>query len=240
MGKFRNLAQSIKNKRLLLSQVLFTALAFLIMVILSHYFVSGIVNNGLMRYGESVFSYAQAQIEYDLEDSENSLNIFSRSIRLMIMGGSDIETVREYIYDMSDFLHAKKSDNFRTEDLMEDMFVYIEAYPGDPIVISSFGWEFPRGQDPSERLWYQAAEAAGDKIAITAPFASLRSGELVITFARCIYDDDGRRLGIACMNIHIAEIGEKIVDIAREQEVSHVAIINRLKKIYVRLEKLLG
>jgi signal transduction histidine kinase/FixJ family two-component response regulator/HPt (histidine-containing phosphotransfer) domain-containing protein len=223
----RKLKWSIKSKRLLLSQILFTALAFVLMVVLSYYFTSGIVYSNLTRYAESVISSAQMQFEYDLQEPKNALGSYAQSIRSMVLNGSDVEMVRHYTYDIAAHLHADRAIRAGNEDSMEDLFVYLDAdvFPGDVNfgdgdfrIISGFGWVFPDGQDPTERLWYQRAADAGGEIAATAPFESLRSGKTVITFTQCILSDDsGRPLIIAGLNVQIQEIGENIIDIALDR-----------------------
>jgi len=212
----QSLKQKLKNKRLLLIQIAFTAVAFAMMVIISYIFVSNIVYDNLERYSESVFASAQSQIETDLADSQNALGDFALAVGSILSNGADIEMIRHLVYDMSDHLHLRRAEMLGYEDMVEDLFIYLEAFPGDPVVISGFGWVFPEGADPKERLWYKEAMAADGKVAMTDPFRSLRSGEPVITFTQAIYDDANKLLGIAGLNIHINEIGQNIVNTAME------------------------
>jgi len=218
MTKLRGLAHVIKRRRLLLSQILFTVIAFVLMVFLSYFFVSNIVYGNLERYSEAVFESAEMQVEHDIEESASSLGAFALAVRSNIINSADIEVIRHLTYDMSDHLQAKRVEVPGFEDLVEDLFIYLEAFPGDPFIISGFGWVFPDNFNPSDRLWYQAAMAAGGEVTMTNPFTSLRSGETVITFTQSIHDDDGRLLGIAGLNIHINEIGQNIVDIALDYD----------------------
>ena len=219
MIKLRELALDIKKRRLLLSQILFTIIAFVLMVVLSYLFVSNIVYASLTRYSDTVFASTQKQVETDLEESASSLGAFALAVRSNIMSGADIEVIRHLTYDMSDYLQARREEVPGFEDLVEDLFVFLEAFPGDPLVISGFGWVFPDDFDPADRLWYKAATEAAGEVTTTTPFKSLRSGETVITFTQTIFDDNGKRLGIAGLNIHIDEIGQNIVDIALDYEV---------------------
>jgi len=214
MGSFQTIKEKIKLKRLLVSQILFTALAFVLMVVLSYMFVSNIVQNDIKRYAETVFAYAQKQVESDIAVSENSLSGFAEVVRSNIINGADLEAIRHLTYDMAEFLQASKADIMGFEDLVEDLFIFLDGYTDDTLIISGFGWVFPADADPTTRLWYQAAMAADGALAMTAPFRSLRSGELVITFTRAIFDDNGERLGIAGLNVHINEVGQNIVNIA--------------------------
>ena len=214
MEKIRANVQKLKTKRLLLTQILFTMLAFVAMVIISYIFVSNIIYSELERFSDNVFASAQMRVMNDFEESEYAVSNFAQAVRSNLISGVDIEVIRKLTYDMSDHLQAKKAASTGFEDLVEDLFIYLEAFPGDPVVISGFGWVFPEGVDPGERLWHQAAIAADGKVTMTTPFYSLRSGEIVITFTQAIFDDSGNRLGIAGLNIHIDEIGQNIVDLA--------------------------
>ena len=210
--------EKFRSKKLLIFQIIFTVITFIIMFVLSYNFTSAIVYKGLTRYAESVFAYAQAQVEYDLHESENALGSFGHAARSMILNGSDIDDLRSLTYDMADYFHMTKSASANVEDIVEDLFIYIETFPDGPVVISGLGWVFPEDHDPAERLWYQAAVAANGEVATTMPFVSLRSGETVITFTQCIFDEDGNRLGIVGLNIQISEIGNNIVNIALDRD----------------------
>ena len=218
MNRLRIFVQNMKLKRLLLSQLLFTALAFLLMVILSYFFVRSIVHNDLTRYAESVFASAQTQVEYDLLDSENALGSYAQAIRSMLQDNTDIDMIRRFTFDMAEYLQVKKGNLANSENIVDDLFVYLETAPGKWEVISGVGWVFPEGQDPTERLWYQTAAAAAGDVAITQPFTSLMSGNTVVAFTKSVDDDSGERLAIVGLNVQIAEIGEKIVSIALDKD----------------------
>jgi len=214
--KMQTVTDFLKQKRLLLIQILFTLLAFAAMAVFSYIFVSNIVYENLDRYSEAVFASAQTQVENDLTDSKNALGDFALAARSIILNGADIDIIRYLVYDMTDHFHMRRAELFGYEDMVEDLFIYLEAFPGDPVVISGFGWVFPDDADPKERLWFKDAMAAEGKVAMTAPFNSLRSGDLVITFSQAIFDDSGKLLGIAGLNIHINEIGQNILNTAME------------------------
>ena len=68
-----------------------------------------------------------------------------------------------------------------------------------------------------EQPWYQAAVQAEGEITETLPYMELISGDTVVTYACGIYDNEGRRLGIACTNVQVYEMGRSIVEIALAQ-----------------------
>ena len=214
MNTIHAVIKNIKQRRLLFSQILFTIIAFTLMVVFSYYYTSGIVYEGLSRYAESVFSSAQAQIEYDLFHSEESLGAFAIAARTMIKNGGGIDSVRTLTYDMADHFHRTKTGGIYPDDIVEDLFVYVEAFDGEPVVISGFGWVFPDNVVPADRVWYQTAEKSGTDITVTPPYISLRSGELVITYVQAFFDDTGNRLGMAGLSIQVDQIGQNIVNVA--------------------------
>jgi len=81
--------KGIKRKRLLYAQILFTVLAFLVMVVLSYMYVSSIVSNNLARYAESVTAFAASRVESDLRDGITTSGSFSQTLSEMIRHGED-------------------------------------------------------------------------------------------------------------------------------------------------------
>ena len=203
----------IKQKRLLCSQILFTALAFILMVALSYLFASNIVNNELTRYAESVYSFAQARIEYSLQENKTKLGTFAQSLRDMIIYGDNSYNLRNYVNDMASYMQRNETSMPGSNNL----FVYFEAFPEGPVLVSSSGWEPPVEYEPTERPWYAAARTSGDNVVESVPYFSMLSGYYVITYARNIFDDKGRRLGIACLDVPMDEISKDIVETALDR-----------------------
>jgi len=213
MSIVRYMVNRVKRKHLLYSQVLFTALAFFIMVVLSYFFARNIVNTSLTRYAESVLSFAQTRIEADLQEAETTLGGFSQTVRTMVLHGDGAEDLQHYIYEITEFIMAGGTRGFKANT----MFAYIEAFPDGPVFINGTSWGPPDGYDPESRPWYTAAVAAGGEVVETLPYSSIMSGTPVITYARGIYNDEGVLLGVVCLEMQAADIGAKIVDISLEQ-----------------------
>ncbi|MCL2809739.1 MAG: hypothetical protein FWD24_06715, partial [Treponema sp.] len=65
-------------------QLVFTIIAFALMVFSSYMFTRNIVRRNLVSNAESVFSFAQAQLESDLLEPKIILSSFSQSISSML------------------------------------------------------------------------------------------------------------------------------------------------------------
>jgi len=199
--------------RPLYAQVLFTVLAFLAMIILSYVFMYNIVQNNLVRNAESFFTFAQTQIEYDLMEPRTVLGSFAQTVRSMVLQGDDVDTLQSYIDDISDYVRAR---GVRISSV-SDMFFYYETNKDGPVFLDGSGWKVPADYDATKRPWYQAALVARGDFAETLPYVEMSSGKQVISYTRAIFTNDGRYLGIACLDILFDNIGKNIVDIALDK-----------------------
>jgi signal transduction histidine kinase/DNA-binding response OmpR family regulator len=198
---------NIFSKRPLYVQILFTGFAFLLMVILSYVFTSRIVRTNLLRNVESILDLVEAQIDSDLLESRTILDDFAQSIQYLIVRGDDADKLRAFNTDISRHLFLKNRGTFSTNG----PFCYIEKFPDGPVFINGIGWEAPNSFIPAERPWYKAALEAGGGIAETLPFTDTVTGETVLSYSRCIFDGDGRRLGVVAIDVRAGYIGEKVV-----------------------------
>ena len=202
-----------KFSQTLYIQVLFTILAFTAMVILSYFYMRGIVHESLVRKTESVFSFTQAQLESDLNEPRLLLGSFAHAARSMILHGDSIETLNHFINDVAKYVSSSKSS------IMKSIVVYgyFEAFD-EPIFISSRGAP-PEGYDPLVQDWFRLASTNCSVIMETPLYESVISGSTVISYTRCIHADDEEhtRLGIIGVSISTEHLGDNIVNIAMAQ-----------------------
>jgi len=203
----------IKSRRLLFVQMLFTAVAFLLMVVLSYSFASSIVNNSLARYADALITSAQAQIESELTESTVTLGSQAQSIRSMILRGSSADEVQEYIEEQSVYLQ----DIGTRMTGINDLYGYFEAFPGGAFMTGGIHKDLPSIANLEHLQWFQDAEAAEGEVAQTIPYRCESSGGAVVTFSRCIVDDEGNRLGIVCLDIQVYDFGKHIVEISLDR-----------------------
>ena len=195
------------SKRPLFAQLLFTALAFLALIVLTYIFVRGVIQRNLSRNAENVFSLAQIQVENDLNNPKMYLAGFSRTIRTSVMRGVDRAILEEYFTDLSRHLLADDQQLAGFEGLSG----YFPDMPGGPVFIETFEWELPDDFDPPTRPWYKNAIAAHGEIAETVAYNDIINNENILMYSLCIHDDDGKLLGVICMRLILNPIGEKVV-----------------------------
>ena len=207
------LIQKIKTKSSMSLQILFSLLAFSVMVFLGYNFISFTIHKDMIRHTESVYSFARTQLESSLLEPRRALSGFSQTIRSMILQGDDTEALRLYINEISDYIRFSENHTIDTVGF----FGYFETFPEGPVLINGAGREPDENYEPEKMPWYRMAVAAGGELIETPPYISKLSGKYVISYARSIYDDEGRYLGVTCLNLLIKNIGTDVIDIAMAQ-----------------------
>jgi len=200
----------ILPSRPLYVQLIFTFLAFAAMGFLSYLFMRDIVHDNLGRNAQSVFNFAENQLETELLEPRIMLSGYSQTVRTMLIRGDSIEDVKNYTADITDYLHSIGSRVLGSINI----YGYFESY-SKPVFIGHSNP--PAGFDPLERPWYKLATAHCGELVETPPYKSDLTETTVMTFARCIHDEDNKRLAVVCLSVNIDDICENIVSIALDQ-----------------------
>jgi len=200
-------------RRPLYAQLMFTALSFLVLNVLTYVFVRNVIYKNLVRNAENVLIIVQNQIENDLNNPKAYLAGFSRTIRTAVMRGGNADILKEYFVDLSNHLLA---DEERLPGF-DGLFGYFENLPEGRVFTVDEKLVFPPDYDPTQRNWYRNAIAADGEIAETLSYSDVITGETILTYSLCIFDDDGNRLGIVTLRLKIDVIGKSIVESALER-----------------------
>ena len=196
-----------KNQSLpsLYIQVLFVALAFVLMVVSSSSYVSNMLRESLREESKDLLDRTRLKIEIALAESENTLVAVSRSIRHMILHGADENDIRAFMEDITNVLQTKPS-----KLRICCIYGYFDVFGG--IYIHALQWEPPEGHDPRERPWFRTAVEAGDRVAVTPVYLDLRRNENIVTFVHRFFDDEGQPMGIICIDLPLYRIINYIAD----------------------------
>jgi signal transduction histidine kinase len=202
-------------KRPLYVQLLFTAFAFLVMVVLSYIFTSRIVRTNLLRNVDNILDYVESQINSELLASRTILEDFAQSIQNLVQRGDDAVALTAYNTDISNNLLMRNHDTISPNG----PFGYIEKSPEGPFFFNGVGFQPPDDWNPKDRPWYKAAIAAAassgggmGSVAQTEPYMDTVSGEMVFSYSCCIYNDNGDRLGVVAIDIMVGYIGEGVAN----------------------------
>jgi signal transduction histidine kinase/CheY-like chemotaxis protein len=195
------LLKKIQTIRPLYMQVLFVALAFILITLSSGLYVRKMVQDHFNREVAGILTQTRLKIEADLAGHETTLLAISRTIRGMILQGYNEDIVLQYMQDVADELQDK-----RVKHVVDDIFGYFEVFDGK--YIHTLSWDLPDNYNPTNRPWYKTAVEAGDKIAITPIYQNLHLNDHIITYVRRIFDDEGKPLAVVGLNISLDGIKE--------------------------------
>jgi len=186
-------------------QLLFVWLAFFLMAFISYWFVRDIVNGYLTKEAKNALSYSQSKITTDLLGIETSLQNFSHSIRSMIVRGSSANTVLEYMTEITKYLTSIDAHISG----FNGIYGVFDAY--ENMYLDGTGWTPPKDYVPKERPWYKAALAAGGSVATTTPYIDAHTGETVVSYSKLIFDENGKQLGVVCIDLLLDKIVKYVV-----------------------------
>jgi len=202
-------------------QIIFTILAFTLMVFLSYRFNSRTVRVNLSKNAENMLSFTQEQIETELVAARMMLGGFSGTVRLMILDGR-ADDLQHYFNMSSQYLMSGESGLNNRNGL----YGYFENLSGRNVFLNGINWHPGDDFIPAEREWYTAASAAcaakavreagrcGGVFAETQPHLDYPSGLYIITYAHCIHDNNDNRIGIICIDVPLGKIGEIVTSAA--------------------------
>jgi signal transduction histidine kinase/DNA-binding response OmpR family regulator len=181
-------------------RLVFVFVAFAVMVVVSYWFVSDIERRHLKNNTESAIDYTQANIIADLLEPETTLSTVAETIRIMILQGSTFNTVANYIDSVTAYMLADD----RLVSYVTGIYGVFDVFGGK--FWAGIDWTPPDDYVPAERPWYKAAVDAQGKVGVTEPYLDASRGVISVAFARCIFDDDGRLLGVVCLDILLDRI----------------------------------
>jgi signal transduction histidine kinase/CheY-like chemotaxis protein/HPt (histidine-containing phosphotransfer) domain-containing protein len=187
-------------------QMLIVFAAFAIMAFVSYFFVSDIERQHLLRNADRAISNTQAYIEADLMEPETTLGILAETVRDMILKGDNFDEISQYITDITNFILA----DVRLMSYVTGIYGVFDVFDGK--FHTGTDWIPPDDYVPADRPWYEAAISAGGMVGITEPYLDMSLNVIAITYARQIFDKQGRQLGIICLDVMLDRIKEYAIN----------------------------
>jgi signal transduction histidine kinase/CheY-like chemotaxis protein len=183
-------------------QVFFVLLAFLVMVLASYFFVSGIVRNRLLTNADDILFSAEANMRAALAESEISLNTSFPIVLNMIKRNAPREELLTYLQATTAWMRGNQ------RGLMG--FYGIYGYVRGEF-LDSLGFNPDEQYIPQTRPWYQTAVRSGNApVAYTAPYLDMNSGETIISAVKNIIDEDGNFHGILAIDMDMRWINDYV------------------------------
>ena len=201
----QKLFKKIRKMITIYIQVVAVWLGFALMVFLSYFFMSGIESRHLRHHIDDLLTITTTQLESEVLETEITLRNISLVLRRMILSGANPDTVLDYMAEVFEFVFPYEKHLMKTISI----YGYFDAFGG--VYLDGLGWEPPDDYNPKDRPWYIAAVAANGDIANTELYIDMETKEMVTTYARRFFDDEGRPLGIICLDISLSNIVNYII-----------------------------
>jgi len=210
MPEKRSVLKRIISAGLPSTQVLFVFLAFALMGIVSYFLAVRIERVHLEKESEAMSVYIESQLNSDLKEFETMLNVVSETIRRLLMQGAGFDEIASYITYITDF--GRKDAHiagFQTVFAKFETFKYPEqaGFNGSMPDMDIAALINDGGFVAEKSEWYKVAVEKNGEIGVTEPYDDLIPGA-TITYARCIFDDNGNRLAIICLDVSLDRLHE--------------------------------
>ena len=208
LGRIMNFSiQKLKEiLRSITAQMVLVFLAFAVMVITTYLYVSKIEREHLKVETENAIARTQANITAILLEPETTLGVITETMRIMIQEGETFETIAHYISHTTKYMRADD----RPTTYIAGVYGVFDVFGGK--FYSGIDWTPPDGYVPGDQPWYAAAVKANGGIGVTEPFIDAELGVVFMTYARQIFDDEGRSLGVVCLDLLLDRVIESAID----------------------------
>ncbi|MCL2276464.1 MAG: response regulator [Treponema sp.] len=190
-------------------QIIFTFLAFAVMVVLSYLFNSRTVRDNLFKNAGTVLSFTHEQIESELTATRMMLGTYAQTARMIIMNG-DADNLQNFTNIISAYAMSNESGLYSINGL----YGYFENVFDEGVYIDGIYWAPSDDYIPYERVWYRDAIANCGRIVETEPYMDAITGNFIISYSLCIHDDDGLHLGVVAIDIPMERIGDIVMNAA--------------------------
>ena len=178
-------------------QLFFVVLSFVLMVVVSYYFVSEIVQNQIFANSQEGLNAAEATIRSDLREAEVTLLHTGLLVEDGVNQGKPLDEIQSYLTLITTALN---SEGTRVPGFL-DVYGYIHYN-----FISGLNLTSPKLFIPQYRYWY-----SGDSdIGFTSPFLEKETGSTVISLTRNLKNDRGEQYGSVTLDLDFTLLADYI------------------------------
>jgi signal transduction histidine kinase/CheY-like chemotaxis protein len=183
-------------------QLFFVFAAFLVMVLTSYFFVSGILRSLLQANADDNLFIAEANIQAAFAEAEIALNTSLPIIVRMIKDGDDQEEILEYLKSATAWMRQSKGGMMG----FYGIYGYIRGE-----LLQSMGSAPAEDYIPQTRPWYRTGmRSSKAAVSYTVPYVDKRTGNSIISAVKKVLDNEGNFYGILAIDMNMEWINEYI------------------------------
>ncbi|WP_310601242.1 ATP-binding protein [Desulfobulbus sp.] len=212
-------------------QVLLVFGAFLIMVLVSYFYVSNIVSRQMQIIGDGSTDSIQTAVSASLKNTELFFTNIIHTLQGMLSAGSSNQEILHYLQELNLYFNTERSP---LPDFMK-IYGYIRGE-----WLDGSGWVPPLGYQPETRPWYIGANQYEQETYFSEPYIDAETGGICVSFSRKLFDRNGKPQGVLAVDLKLALITSYV---QRQQIAGHgygVLIDNEMNFIVHRDQALLG
>ncbi|MCL2819841.1 MAG: ATP-binding protein [Oscillospiraceae bacterium] len=215
----KNRSMMSHSRSRLIIQLVFIALSFTAMVLLSYFFTSNMIRTSMLERTNSIIASEKAKFELTISEARTALGIFSEAVHDMLLQGDDLNRIQNFYNLQTEYV---RENALRTFSGFDGFIGYFEMVQGEalekPVFMNGIGWEPPEDFDPTSRMWFLEAQSANGEIAESSTFTDASSGENVFSYSRLLFDNDGNKLGVVALYLRISDIADTLIETALAQD----------------------
>ncbi|MDR1058664.1 MAG: response regulator [Treponema sp.] len=184
-------------------QLLFVVLAFVLMILVSYIFVSNIMEKQIVVNAREMLANAEYSLTSKLQETEAIINTAAFSLQRLLEQHQGGDAITSYVVE---FTWRFGDSSQKTPGFM-GIYGYFDGrfYDGT-------GWIAPENYDPLKRSWYtNAIKTTGN--AISVPYVDPRTGALIISISRALYDPQGNVYGVIAIDVDLSNLARDVRNI---------------------------
>ncbi|MDR3138671.1 MAG: response regulator [Treponema sp.] len=182
-------------------QLLFVFLAFLLMVLVSYFFTSGIVEKQIVVNAEEVMAKADQRISANFRELEIIILNAAFVLQNQLDAGLSRDQIAGCMADLTVWL--LQSERKAPGALGFYGYFRDEYYDGRY-------WIPPADYAPREKPWYTAARKTPGSVAFTDPYLDPRTGDIIVSVSLTLRGKSGTDYGVLALDMDIRNIAEYV------------------------------
>jgi len=193
----------LRFDRTLILQFLLVFAAFFMMVFISYYFGSAVVQRNIVAYGDEVVSVSAEAINAYLNEFGMTLDNISFNIERLYGGGIDAAGINRELEEWTNWMLANQRGRKSFSGL--NAFIY-NTY------MNASKWTAPDDYIPQTRPWYLGAYQSNGDLFFSDPFVNLKTNTNGLSVSKLLFDIDRKPFGVLSIDISMDSIQSYIED----------------------------
>jgi signal transduction histidine kinase len=190
----------MKTKALLKAnfyQILPVFISFLVMVLVSYFYVSAIVRQQMQNLGDVTMDATQMSVSAGLRETELLFANIVLTMEGMLSSHKSNQDILLYLKETNAYYSAVRGP---TPDFMK-IYGYIRGE-----WLDGSGWVPPSAYVPQSRPWHIGAETNNGRIYFSEPYVDAETGGMCISFSQKVFDQYGNAHGVLAVDLKLNHI----------------------------------